>query len=338
MTDDQTFGSLYHTPDELPDAEALDRVFSGESSNDEAERITHFFSARQTSGLAVKRYIDLSSGRTGMRAVDSEQSFSILQKRLVVQGHNPRNSVSRKMGNIYYLVGAAIAAVLVVVVSWNSSMNHNSQAGYQRYSTYTTANGQRATIGLPDGSSVALNVNSRLDVPVDFGSGNRNIKLSGEAVFNVIHRDESVFVVETENSQTRVLGTEFLVREYIDDTGATVAVKNGKVMVGSVVLGASEEALIGHSGASYTQEFSPGRFSFVNGILTLDNVPLPAAIKELNRWYDVDIRIGDPKLSLKNLGGKFAVGSIADCAEFLKLAFDLHVVREGRQLTLYLRS
>jgi ferric-dicitrate binding protein FerR (iron transport regulator) len=77
--------------------------------------------------------------------------------------------------------------------------------------------------------------------------------------------------------------------------------------------------------------------SFVNGVLTLTNVPLPAAIPELDRWYDADIRLGDPQLAAKGVTSEFAAGSLAELTEILEGTFNVRVVRVGRVLTLYAR-
>ena len=53
-------------------------------------------------------------------------------------------------------------------------------------------------------------------------------------------------------------------------------------------------------------------FTFATGVLTLDGVPLSVAIAELDRWYDADIRFGDPTLAMQTIKGEFGAGSIAE--------------------------
>ena len=79
------------------------------------------------------------------------------------------------------------------------------------------------------------------------------------------------------------------------------------------------------------------RFGFVAGVLLVNGLRLSEAIPELNRWYDVDIRVGNPRLAQRRLVGEYKAGSVAELQEILMGTFDVRVAREGRVLTLYAR-
>lgn len=201
--------------------------------------------------------------------------------------------------------------------------------------TYSTGNGERANIALPDGSRVSLNVASRLEVPADYAAGNHAVRLSGEALFTVSHRDRSPFVVLAGKTAARVLGTSFIVRHYAADTTSLVAVRDGKVGVGATVLTAQRMAEVGRSGVPRVGAADPSLFSFAAGVLTLGDMPLSQAIPELDRWYDTDLRLGDSTLANQRVRGKFSAGSLTDLASILEWTFSVRVVRDGRVLTLY---
>jgi len=203
---------------------------------------------------------------------------------------------------------------------------------------YTTANGQRANITLPDGSTVALNVASRLEVAPDFAAGNRAVRLIGEALFTVSHAGGSPFTVSAGTTTARVLGTSLMVRHYATDSTTVVAVRDGRVSVHSLVLGAAQQVAVQPNGVLLRGTADPARFTFAAGTLTLDGLTLPQAIPELNRWYDVDIRMGDASLAARGVGGKFAAGSVTDLVAILEWTLDVRAVREGRRLTLYPRQ
>jgi transmembrane sensor len=100
--------------------------------------------------------------------------------------------------------------------------------------------GLRKWIKLPDGTSVQLNVDSKLDYPETFdGKTNREVTLSGEAYFDVKHDLKHPFVIHTGNLKTTVLGTAFNISAYPSAKTITVTVTRGKVMVqdGSKTLG-----------------------------------------------------------------------------------------------------
>jgi ferric-dicitrate binding protein FerR (iron transport regulator) len=202
---------------------------------------------------------------------------------------------------------------------------------------YTTARGERGTVTLPDGSTVILNVASRLEVPADYGVGDRTVKLYGEGLFTIAHRAHAPFTVLAGTSVTRVLGTRFMVRHYSTDSLVTVAVRDGKVAVQSVVVSADQEVHVRDRHISAVQPANPGQFTFATGILTLDNMPLAQAIPELERWYNVDIQCSNDVLTGRRVKGRFVAGSLSDLTEILEWTFNLRVVRDGRVLTLYPR-
>lgn len=204
--------------------------------------------------------------------------------------------------------------------------------------TYSTGNGQRATLTLPDGSQVLLNVASRLEVPVDYERGNRALRLDGAALFTVVNRSRAPFSVIAGPGTVRVLGTRFFVRHYATDTAATISVHDGKVAVGSKVLTAEQQVAVSARGVSEIQAISTGPLDVMHGMLTFNQIPLPDAIAELNRWYDADIRLGDSVIAMQNVSGKFKSGSLTDLRAILSMMFDVKIVQEGRVLTLYSRD
>ncbi|UGU17899.1 FecR family protein [Sinomicrobium kalidii] len=84
-------------------------------------------------------------------------------------------------------------------------------------------------ITLPDGSVVKLNKNSRLTYTEDFNKDNRHITLSGEAFFKVDRNSGKPFIIKTGELNTRVVGTQFNIRE--EQKQITVTVTEGLVKV-----------------------------------------------------------------------------------------------------------
>ena len=232
----------------------------------------------------------------------------------------------------YKVVGAA----LLLVIGWRiGSARHDVYGGRSASIFYTTGNGQRANITLPDGNSVTLNVASRLEVPADYLAGDHALRLNGAALFTIRHHAGTPFTVRAGQTTTQVLGTSFMVRRYPTDTVTTVAVREGKVAVDSTVVTDNQMVMVGRRGITAAVPAALSQFSFATGTLTIDELNLPEAIPELDRWFDADIRLGDPALATRDVGGKFAAGSLSDLSAILALTLDVRVVRDGRVLTLY---
>lgn len=230
---------------------------------------------------------------------------------------------------------AVLLGVLLTVTGWRMGERQISQNTAASMMTYATGNGERATIALPDGGTVALNVASRLEVPMDYMSGHHTVRLVGEGLFTVSHHTGAPLTVIAGGTHAQVLGTRFVVRRYATDTAAMVAVQDGKVAVGATVVTANQVAEVGQRGVPHIGRADGSLFTFATGMLTVNGLPLPAAIVELDRWYDADIRLGDSALAKMSLHGTFGSGSLGDLTEVLEATYDVHVVRQGRVLTLY---
>jgi len=255
----------------------------------------------------------------------------------------PRPPVSEMPGGIFkaqplwrrtwYALSGAVVAVLIAVAGWR--LGNVVPRAPQSVFIYSTANGERANITLPDDGTVALDVASRLEIPTNYAAGNHIVSLRGAALFTVPHHEKAPLTVVAGLTRARVLGTSFLVRDYATDTSVTVAVSAGKVAVGTTVLTAHQSVEIGRAGVPLVRPADPSLFTFATGVLMLPDMPLPRAIGELDRWYDTDIRLGTPALATQRIMGRFAAGSLADLTAILEITFDVRVVRDGRVLTLY---
>jgi transmembrane sensor len=129
------------------------------------------------------------------------------------------------------VTGAATSAM-----GTGTSMAAEANAGTRASGTAVVAGRGQAlekkrVIHLPDGSMVILNKHSKLDYPVAFTGGAREVTLSGEAYFNIVHRSGQPFLVHTGKLVTRVLGTAFNIKAYPRENAIEVTVDHGKVQV-----------------------------------------------------------------------------------------------------------
>lgn len=86
-------------------------------------------------------------------------------------------------------------------------------------------------LALPDGSEVTLHPSSEIFLSPDFGESTRELRLTGEAFFDVKRDPHKPFVVYSNEVTTRVLGTSFNIKAYARDKEITVAVRTGRVSV-----------------------------------------------------------------------------------------------------------
>jgi ferric-dicitrate binding protein FerR (iron transport regulator) len=127
--------------------------------------------------------------------------------------------------------GAAAAILcLAAGAAWWASRTHIQETPKAALAK-TSAPTKVHTIHLPDGSTVVLNTESRLDYPTAFTGKTREVYLSGEGFFDIRSVAGQPFLVHTGKLTTRVLGTTFDIKAYPGDGTIDITVTKGKVQV-----------------------------------------------------------------------------------------------------------
>ena len=101
-----------------------------------------------------------------------------------------------------------------------------------------------------------MNADSKLRFPTKFGKGERVVELEGEAYFQVVHHEDAPFIVKTSQMAIKVLGTEFNVSAYAEDSIIRTTLVRGSVKISSEVSGESGFFIPGNSRLS-TGEIIP---------------------------------------------------------------------------------
>ena len=161
------------------------------------------------------------------------------------------------------------------------------------YNELKTPRGGSFGLQLSDGSTVWLNAGSSLKFPVNFTDSIRMVSLEGEGYFEVAH-DSKPFIVSTEASDVRVLGTKFNVTAYPDDREVTTTLVEGKVAVSvpeattRLILSPDEQAVTDKAlmQINKMEVDASGYVSWVNGKIEFHNESLDEVLKKLSRWYD----------------------------------------------------
>ncbi|MCZ4242646.1 FecR family protein [Pedobacter punctiformis] len=99
---------------------------------------------------------------------------------------------------------------------------------------FSTKGGERKKVSLPDGSVVLLNAKSSLSIGADFNDKLREVKLTGEAFFDVVHNKDKPFKVHTEDFEINVLGTAFNVKAYADENTSEATLIRGLITMEAV--------------------------------------------------------------------------------------------------------
>ncbi|MCE7060430.1 FecR family protein [Dyadobacter sp. CY343] len=95
----------------------------------------------------------------------------------------------------------------------------------------TNATTHEVTVLLSDNSVATLAKGSSISYPKNFAQNERRVYLKGEAFFDVSKNENQPFLVYTNETVTKVLGTSFRIKAFDEDNTVLVAVKTGRVSV-----------------------------------------------------------------------------------------------------------
>jgi ferric-dicitrate binding protein FerR (iron transport regulator) len=167
---------------------------------------------------------------------------------------------------------------------------------------------------LSDGTQVWLNSETQLKYPKNFIKGQtREVELVyGEAYFNVSpsskHNGDK-FKVLNASQHIEVLGTEFNIKAYTDETLVFTTLVEGKVTVNAEgtnqILKPSEQARLNIETNSINVKLVDvyNEISWKEGIFTFEKMPLSDIVKVLSRWYDIDFVFENEKVKENRFNG-----------------------------------
>lgn len=163
--------------------------------------------------------------------------------------------------------------------------------------------GSEYAIVLSDGTKVKMNADSHLDFPVQFAKV-REVKLEGEALFEVTHDDKRPFIVQAGNHSIHVLGTTFNVSAYPnEDVAVTLVEGRLKVVTPSGEYYLSDGEHYASTPAKVSKVETDFYTSWTTGSMEFDAMPFPRLINKLSRCYNVEFKIASKELETMKFTG-----------------------------------
>lgn len=165
-----------------------------------------------------------------------------------------------------------------------------------QYNTMQTPRGRQFQLTLPDGTRVWLNAMSSIRFPVNFPGNNREVTITGEAYLEVEKDATKPFIVHSNGITTEVLGTAFNVNAYGDEDATRITLIDGKVVVRnaeqSSTLKPGTQATCNKKEIRQAKVDADQAIAWKNGIFNFHQTSLQSAMRQIARWYDVEIEYG----------------------------------------------
>ncbi|WP_293943214.1 MULTISPECIES: FecR family protein [unclassified Sphingobacterium] len=188
-------------------------------------------------------------------------------------------------------------------LSYATKSNSKKNASHALYNRISIPEGGQYQLTLPDGTKVWLNAGSSLRFPVAFDQLQREVELTGEAYFEVAslyapgNKMKRPFVVKTPTQKIEVLGTHFNVGAYDDEKLVKTTLLEGAVIVSALKTGIKkslkpgQQALLGISGQIQLRDHidTEEAVAWKKGMFYFSNTDLSIILRQLARWYNVEI-------------------------------------------------
>ena len=178
-----------------------------------------------------------------------------------------------------------------------------------QYNTISTPRGGQYQLTLADGSQVWLNAESSITFPTSFTGNQREVKISGEAYFEVAHNANMPFQVSVNGMDVKVLGTHFNVNAYEDDGDIKTTLLEGSVEVSkgrkSVIIKPGEQAHVAGNIQVEKNVNLENVMAWKNRYFLLSGTSLQSLMRQISRWYDVDVSY-DGEMPERKFGGSIS--------------------------------
>lgn len=276
----------------------------------------------------------------------------------------PLKTMSGSVRRLWLGAGAAacllFAAALFLLKAKSSKLPVNNTV-----LSYAAPLGKKRIVKLSDGSVLTLNGGSYLRLNKTFNTTNREVNLTGEAYFVVVHNPARPFIVHTSKITITDIGTEFDVKAYANDDKTEASLIKGKIEItinGQGKNASKQQGIILQPNKKFvfinntlennqehhivkqayniknittTENNSVAETDWTQNRLTFADEPLSEIAAQMERWYGVKVVITNPALNNIHFTATFDHGDIIQVLEALKISGNFNYRKEGNMISIY---
>ncbi|MBC9930933.1 FecR family protein [Chitinophaga qingshengii] len=220
-------------------------------------------------------------------------------------------------------------------LAYKASGSHTG--GALQYNTLAIPRGGQFRVTLPDGTKVWINAASTLRYPTAFSGRDRTVQLTGEAYFEVAPMPNKPFHVKLNNMDIQVLGTHFNVMAYTEEATIRTTLLEGAVKIDAAgaqtPLRPGQQLRLDATGqlAVVNNVDVDEIVAWKNGYFQFNHEKLPGVMRQIARWYDVEVAY-EGHVPDREFGGKISRNSsIEEVLKILELS-KIHVRLEKKKI------
>ena len=270
------------------------------------------------------------------------ESFSLLKEMEQFNSFEALKKVNSRIEEpssfrIFNFLKLAAAVLVLPLIGYSGYVTyHNANlkrmiADHVIMQTISSRQGMVSQFQLADGTKVWLNSNSELQFPSVFAGDYREVKLKGEAYFEVFKNKSQPFRVMADEFRVEVLGTSFDLTNYSEEKKSEVILVEGRVSTSALY----EKKMIDNgslrpgqmgvycesTGKFHTEEVNVDKYiSWRDGNLIFRDDKMEEVVKRLSRWFNVEIVINDPEIKSYIYKANFRNENLLQVLNLLKMS------------------
>lgn len=267
--------------------EIMLRYLNGESTAEEGEVLQHWTgeSTANKEEFELTQRLWNDTAEAALLSVDTEKAWEKVMAKTIEKPAPVRSLFSWKKAlsiaaSVLLIAGAFYYFFQYPAVSWSVTLAEN---------------GNRQLL-LSDGTRITLRKGAQLSLPSNYGSGERQVKLQGEAYFEITHDAQIPFSVVTDRSIVRDIGTAFLLQS--SSSVDKVTVMEGEVSFAEksssnklITLRAGESAILENKGPQKEKADTSNLMSWQSAVLIFNNTMLSKVAHDLSDYYSIEVEV-----------------------------------------------
>jgi len=258
--------------------------------------------------------------------------------------------ISKQEPTKWWIPIQRIAAILLLplliysgYISIRNTFLKKQQKEFVIMQTISSRQGMVTQFELADGTKVWLNSGSALHFPSRFIGDLREVKLSGEAFFEVAKNENQPFQVNVKDLNIEVLGTSFNVVSYDDEKQAEVVLVEGKVKLTAEIdqvlkvfgtMQPGQRAIFTEDNQKvHAEEVAVDKYiAWRDGNLIFRDDKMADVVRRLSRWFNVEIVISDPEINNYAYKATFRNENLTQVLNLLKISAPIDYQIVGNKL------
>jgi len=311
--------------------EELASILSGEKS-EQNDLFDRFMAVDENnSGKMWKEMKNMNN----KEEINVDKAWNKVHSRLIENGLDVSGNVLRISFTRTTLFRIAAAALLLIGLG--TAALYMSDSGYlsKKNTVIAAVDQKNVLVSLPDGSKVYLNRNSEFSYRKNFGKHGRDVKLTGEAFFEIAPDASKPFIIDAGQAKVKVIGTTFNVITNNKESAVEVYVKTGKVLVSdnsgsnTLQLDPGFVGTMSSKASAKTLNTNQNYIAWKTGHLEYSGEKLSVVFSDLKRVYNMDIVADDPDILENPWHSPIDNSSEETIIRIICTSFNLGYTKEG---------